>query len=309
MKKLLSFLLIILSIFSYSQDYYIEEINFLDTETKNKLGTRITVEVYDETKVILNLKRPNLKTNYYFASSRWEITPISYNSITISDTFGSFNTDNPKLSEENIIFTIKNDGDFGTTKQYRFTLKNTSSKYLKVTKDTELIINVVQLNPCDKKIVYEKQNFNRNKINIDATILFNNGSIKSSEIAAYRSIIRNSKIYTNSKIYAKHCFVNKEILDIPNSLYNNSSPPNSLIYLKNTFTISPNPTSSQVQINSTVGINEWFVYDINAKVVLAGNNKNTNTLKVNLQSLAAGLYYFKFTDTTGTLHEKTIIKK
>ncbi|GEM53261.1 hypothetical protein EB1_30510 [Empedobacter brevis NBRC 14943 = ATCC 43319] len=78
---------------------------------------------------------------------------------------------------------------------------------------------------------------------------------------------------------------------------------------QNDFTISPNPTSSQVQINSTVGINEWFVYDINAKVVLSGNNKNTNTLKVNLHSLASGLYYFKFTDTTGTLHEKTIIKK
>ncbi|WP_314242223.1 T9SS type A sorting domain-containing protein [Empedobacter tilapiae] len=79
--------------------------------------------------------------------------------------------------------------------------------------------------------------------------------------------------------------------------------------IENIFTISPNPTSSHVQINSTIGINEWFIYDINAKVVLSGNNKNTTALKVNLQSLPIGLYYFKFTDNAGKSYEKTIIKK
>lgn len=83
---------------------------------------------------------------------------------------------------------------------------------------------------------------------------------------------------------------------------------NNLSY-QNTFTISPNPTSNFVQINSTVGINEWFVYDINAKVVVSGNNKNATALKVNLQTLPAGLYYFKFVDDLGTINEKTIIKK
>ena len=79
--------------------------------------------------------------------------------------------------------------------------------------------------------------------------------------------------------------------------------------IENRTIVSPNPTSNQVQINSTIGINEWYVYDINAKIVLAGNNKNANALKINLQNLNAGIYYFKFIDASGTLHEKSIIKK
>ncbi|WP_353164618.1 T9SS type A sorting domain-containing protein [Empedobacter brevis] len=182
----------------------------------------------------------------------------------------------------------------------------------------------VTYNTCTQNATFDNANLTSLNIQANNILTISNSTLKNSNARGGKVIVKNSKILPKTRVYVQGCNVRKNENSIDNITYsdilseisdsttitNNIIPTSTFkTTTGNTFTISPNPTSNQVQINSTVGINEWFVYDINAKVVLSGNNKNTNTLKVNLQSLAAGLYYFKFTDTTGTLHEKTIIKK
>ncbi|QHC83788.1 hypothetical protein AS589_02775 [Empedobacter brevis] len=186
------------------------------------------------------------------------------------------------------------------------------------------IKEVKTYNKCDENVSIDKSNLDLMNFQANNLLTITNSTLKNSNSRGTKIILKDSKILPKTKIYVQGCYGNKNENSIDDVIYsdiqseisdsiaivNNIIPTSTFkTTTENTFTISPNPTSSQVQINSTGGINEWFVYDINAKVVLAGNNKNINTLKVNLQSLPAGLYYFKFTDTTGTLHEKTIIKK
>ena len=179
-------------------------------------------------------------------------------------------------------------------------------------------------NKCDENVTIDNSHSNYMNFQANNVLTVINSTLRNSNARGSKVIIKNSKILPKTRIYTQGCYAGKNensiddfiYSDIQSEISDSTAITNNIIptstfktTTQNDFTISPNPTSSQVQINSTVGINEWFVYDINAKVVLAGNNKNTNTLKVNLQRLASGLYYFKFTDTTGTLHEKTIIKK
>ncbi|MDH2207367.1 MULTISPECIES: 3-coathanger stack domain-containing protein [Empedobacter] len=162
-------------------------------------------------------------------------------------------------------------------------------------------------------IINSKEYKSRNIINASAPINENlNVIFRSNSIFLKPGFNAKSKF----RAYIKPCTKDNEFISLENeelTAYigmgeDMISISNNLSY-QNTFTISPNPTSNFVQINSTVGINEWFVYDINAKVVVSGNNKNATALKVNLQTLPAGLYYFKFVDDLGTINEKTIIKK
>ena len=149
--------------------------------------------------------------------------------------------------------------------------------------------------------------------------------MKNVNARALKVIVSNIKILPKTRIYIQGCSAEKNensiddviYSDIQSEITDSTTSRNSIIIpaniennsIQQNLTISPNPTSNQVQINSTIGINEWYVYDINAKIVLTGNNKNANALKINLQNLNAGIYYFKFIDVSGTLHEKSIIKK
>lgn len=179
-------------------------------------------------------------------------------------------------------------------------------------------------NKCDENVTIDNSHSNYMNFQANNVLTITNSTLRNSNSRGSKVIIKDSKILPKTRIYVQGCYGNKNENSIDDhiiysdiqsevsdstSITNNIIPTPTFKTTENNFTISPNPTSSFVQINSTVGINEWFVYDINAKVVLSGNNKNTNMLKVSLQSLPIGLYYFKFTDNAGKSYEKTIIKK
>jgi len=304
MKKQLCFFFLIIFFQGFSQDYYIKEINFLDYETKKNLGKEITIEVTDEKKIILNLKRPNLRTSHFYSSSSWNISPRSYESVELSKTFGSFNLNNPRLKEENIIFTIKNNKGTDSSTRYVFLLKNKTSNNQKEN-NTELIINVVQPNLCDKEITYEGKVINNEKINLGGSIFFNNSIINSSDIVSNNISIKNTRILPNSTISSRPCKGGKRNRVVENLMFVASGIERKVS--KSQLNISPNPTSGQVEVNSEIEINNWYVYDVNAKIVLSGNN--TNYFRISLYTLPAGIYYFKFIDLSGVLHERTVIKK
>ncbi len=180
-------------------------------------------------------------------------------------------------------------------------------------------------NKCNENVTIDKSNVDFMNFQANNVLTITNSTLKNSNSRGSKVIIKDSKILPKTRIYIQGCYGNKNensiddhkiYSDIQSENSDSTAITNNIIpnttfktTTQNTFTISPNPTSNFVQINSTVGINEWFVYDINAKVVVSGNNKNATALKVNLQTLPAGLYYFKFIDDLGTINEKTIIKK
>lgn len=304
MKKKLCFFFLIVALKVYSQrDYFIKEINFQDYETRKNLGREITVEVNDEKKVILNLKRPNLRTYHYFSYSTWGILPRSYEFVEVSKTYGSFNLRNPRLMEENIIFTIKNNGRNDSKVKYVFKLRNETSNN-KEEKFTDLIINVIQPNPCNNEIIYDGKFISNERINLGGSITFNNSTITGSDISSNEIFIRNTRILGNTKISSKSCKENRIIKRVNNNLFEPINFENKVSTSK--IIISPNPTSDYIEIKSEIKINDWYIYDINARIVLSGNNKNY--LKISLNKLSPGIYYFKFLDSLGVLHEKTIIK-
>ncbi|SFN61764.1 Por secretion system C-terminal sorting domain-containing protein [Algoriella xinjiangensis] len=172
------------------------------------------------------------------------------------------------------------------------------------------------------QLVQTTQNVCQQDLTINQPILSSHNYTASNTITASSVINENLTVNYNAKKVilkpgfkaSKTNFIAKVNPCMSNFILDDQTSKMSSVYktetkIENRTIVSPNPTSNQVQINSTIGINEWFVYDINAKIVLTGNNKNANALKINLQNLNAGIYYFKFLDASGTLHEKSIIKK
>ena len=180
-------------------------------------------------------------------------------------------------------------------------------------------------NKCDENVNINNHNTSWMNFQANNILTISNSTLRNSNFRGSKIVLKNTNILPKSRIYVQGCYAGKpensidDVIysDIQSEISDSTASRNSIIIpaniennsIQQNLTISPNPTSNQVQINSTIGINEWFVYDINAKIVLTGNNKNANALKINLQNLNAGIYYFKFLDASGTLHEKSIIKK
>jgi len=53
--------------------------------------------------------------------------------------------------------------------------------------------------------------------------------------------------------------------------------------------VYPNPTSNFIQIIGALEEFEYEIFDINGKIVMKGNNKNQNTIKV--ENLVNGVYF------------------
>lgn len=76
-------------------------------------------------------------------------------------------------------------------------------------------------------------------------------------------------------------------------------------------TLSPNPTSTFLNIDNIEEIYEWKLMDINGKIVDSGrvNNSVQTKITINTSRLISGIYYFNAVMKDGELFQKTVIKK
>jgi hypothetical protein len=76
------------------------------------------------------------------------------------------------------------------------------------------------------------------------------------------------------------------------------------------FTVSPNPASAMVSINSSVNasINNVEIFDLNGRMVQSVKTDNLSSVNVNIADLAVGVYMMKITSDAG-ISTKKIIKE
>ena len=74
------------------------------------------------------------------------------------------------------------------------------------------------------------------------------------------------------------------------------------------FTVSPNPASSVVSVNSSVNtsINAIEMFDLNGRMVKSVKVDNLSNTSVNIADLATGVYMMKITSETGIATKKII---
>lgn len=75
---------------------------------------------------------------------------------------------------------------------------------------------------------------------------------------------------------------------------------------KEIYTVSPNPASDIVEINSNTILKELSVYDIHGRRVI-NKNYSTNTVIFSVNSLQSGLYLINTTDESGTRKTSKLI--
>lgn len=74
------------------------------------------------------------------------------------------------------------------------------------------------------------------------------------------------------------------------------------------FSVTPNPTTEQIQIISEEDVETYEISDLNGKLVSNGIlNNNRSTINVN--RLAAGIYIIKVTTTSGKTAAQKIVKQ
>ncbi len=75
--------------------------------------------------------------------------------------------------------------------------------------------------------------------------------------------------------------------------------------------LSPNPTSSFLNVTNIEDMYEWKLIDINGKIVDSGrvNNSVQNKITINTSKLIPGIYYFNAAMKNGELFQKTVMKK
>lgn len=341
MKKILNFFFLLIAFQGFSQSI---DLNFTDPKTNRPSNPHNIVNVdvtYNRpTKVTLKLLFKDVMTQS--DSFSWMIVDLNHGTIGNSNYAQIANSEGMITfygrRSRDITFTIHNNNNQNSTRQLVFELRGTGSNP-RYTSNYRVFINVNNLrnpkytpngnpypdpvpnpnpNPtespiplCSDNTIY---NFNRSRLedgvmdHARPNVFYKSVIIKNSKIAARRVTINGeSHIYPNTTISSKSCRDGKNLQTVENNMFEPTIFENKINL--NQLTASPNPTSGQVQINSKVDINDWYVYDINAKIVLNGNNKNKNSLKISLDNLPAGIYYFKFFDSLGILNEKTIIKK
>lgn len=327
MRKILYILFLIMSYHGFSQSI---DLHYIDPKTRRPTNPHNFVDVdvtYNKpTKVTLKL----LFKDYMKISDsyNWEIvdrnngTIGNVNFAQIANSSGMINFHTSKSRD--ITFTIESTKNQKSTRQLIFEFRGSGTE-AKYTANYRLYINVNNLsdpnaptnpnpNPIplcsdNRTYIVKKQTYS-NAI-MDHSIpnaIYPSVVIRNSQISArWVTIKGESHIYPNTTISSKSCREGKSFQNLENNIFEPTIIDKKIN--NNQLTISPNPTSGQVQINSEVEINDWYVYDINAKIVSSGNNKYKNSLKISLDNLPAGIYYFKFLDSLGILHEKTIIKK
>lgn len=74
------------------------------------------------------------------------------------------------------------------------------------------------------------------------------------------------------------------------------------------FTVSPNPATSMVSVNSSVNasINAVEMFDLNGRMVKSVKVDNLSNINVNIADLASGVYLMKITSETGITTKKII---
>lgn len=75
--------------------------------------------------------------------------------------------------------------------------------------------------------------------------------------------------------------------------------------------LSPNPTTTILNIDKIADIYEWKLVDINGKTVESGkvNNSIQTKITINTSRLMPGVYYFNAIMKNGELFQKTVMKK
>lgn len=75
--------------------------------------------------------------------------------------------------------------------------------------------------------------------------------------------------------------------------------------------LSPNPTTTILNVENINDLGEWKLVDINGKVVESGkvNNSIQTKITINTSRLLPGVYYFNAVMKNGELFQKTVMKK
>lgn len=75
--------------------------------------------------------------------------------------------------------------------------------------------------------------------------------------------------------------------------------------------LSPNPTTTILNVENINDLNEWKLVDINGKIVKSGkiNNSIQTKITINTNRLLPGVYYFNAVMKNGELFQKTVMKK
>lgn len=75
--------------------------------------------------------------------------------------------------------------------------------------------------------------------------------------------------------------------------------------------LSPNPTSTFLNVENIGDINEWKLVDINGKIIDSGrvNSSIQSKITINTSTLIPGIYYFNAVMKNGELFQKTVMKK
>lgn len=77
--------------------------------------------------------------------------------------------------------------------------------------------------------------------------------------------------------------------------------------LSNSVTIYPNPSQSEINIESSISLNSLYIYDSLGRIVLSKNETFTKNT-ININNLQNGLYWIKVFDFEGNTIVKSVLK-